>query len=123
MLPFHFVCDCTCLEVVSISLPGSNKCCIKSVSGVLGKLSCVFHKNSSCEYQIFILVIRFTKKWIANLQVRIAGSSHGIFNGLMTLRQLLRKGEDGERRVPQVKIRYLVSGRCPKNDGFPLGNY
>ena len=59
------------------------------------------------------------------LEVRIGGSSHGLFNGLMTLRQLLIQGgfyfwpvecvfknhiamfvagESGEWRLPQVEI-------------------
>jgi len=40
-----------------------------------------------------------------NAEVRIGGSSHGLFNGLMTLRQLLIQGESGEWRLPQVEIR------------------
>lgn len=39
-------------------------------------------------------------------EVRITGStSHGLFNGLMTLRQLFVQGDAGEWRLPQVKIR------------------
>ncbi|CAJ1406245.1 unnamed protein product [Effrenium voratum] len=41
----------------------------------------------------------------ADKVVRIgASSSHGLFNGLMTLRQLLRRGAAGTWRLPQVQI-------------------